>query len=78
VASPYLLVDETDGRILAEVSAEEALQLLGELEPSQGLCLVKLESGGGGGFVHTDSSIAVRPLHPSAPRRPLSGGLDDS
>jgi hypothetical protein len=68
LAVPYLLVDDTDGRVLAEVtSAEEALRILAELEPSQQVSLVKVDSAGGS-FAHTDSIIAVRPLFPNLPR----------
>ena len=63
----YLVVDDTDGRVLAELStAEEALQLLAELDPRQGISVVKLDSYDGG-FVHYDSRVAVRPLFPNRP-----------
>jgi hypothetical protein len=62
---PYLLVDDTDGRVLAEVtSAEEALRILVELDPSQQVSLVKVDSSGGS-FVHADSQVAMRPLFPN-------------
>jgi hypothetical protein len=64
---PYLLVDDTDGRVLAEVtSAEEALRILVELDPSQHVSLVKVDSAGGS-FAHADSIVAVRPLLPNLP-----------
>jgi hypothetical protein len=71
---PYLVVDDTDGRVLAELwSPEDALQLLAELDPSQRISVVVVESGGGG-LVRHDSLVAVRPLFPNPPapehRRP--------
>jgi hypothetical protein len=58
----YLVVDDTDGRILAELSsATEALQLLADLDPSQRISIVKLDSSGGT-LVQHDSIVAVRPL----------------
>ena len=69
LAVPYLLVDDTDGRVLAEVtSAEEALRILVELDPSQPISLVKIDSAGGG-LAHTDSIVAMRPLFPNLPPR---------
>ena len=66
---PYLLVDDTDGRVIAELSsAQEALQLLAELVPSQRVSVVRVESHGG--LVHHDSLVAVRPLLPSPPSWP--------
>jgi len=65
--SPYLVVDDTDGRVLAELwSAEDALQLLAELDPSKQISVVVVESGGGS-VVHHDSVVSVRPLFPNPP-----------
>ena len=64
---PFLIVDDTDGRVLAELwSAAEALKVLAELDPSEPISLVRLESGGGS-LVHQDSVVSVRPLFPSSP-----------
>jgi hypothetical protein len=59
---PYLVVDDTDGRILAEVSSvEEALRLLASLESSERVSLIRLDSGGNS-LAHADSWVAIRPL----------------
>jgi hypothetical protein len=64
---PYLVVDDTDGRILGELSsADEALQLLAELDPSQRISVVRVDSHDGA-LLHHDSLIAVRPLFPNPP-----------
>jgi hypothetical protein len=66
----YLVVDDTDGRILAELSSvRDALQLLADLDPSQRISIAKLDSGGST-LVHHDSIVAVRPLFPKPPTSP--------
>jgi hypothetical protein len=70
----FLVVDDTDGRVLAELwSAEEALKVLEELDPSEPISLVRLDSAGGS-LVHEDSSVSVRPLLPSSPASPRDAG----
>ena len=66
---PLLLVDDRDGRVLAELdSHEQALCLLERLssdDPAtpEYLCIVAL-TGGQGALVGTESSVVIRPLHP--------------
>jgi hypothetical protein len=60
-----LLVDETDGRIVAELeTAHEAIQVMARLaqDPEAAhLCLVELRAGGGS-LASFNSSTAVRVL----------------
>jgi hypothetical protein len=63
---PLLLVDDRDGRVLAEVrSPEEAQHLLESLwsdePPADYLCLVEIQSHHGS-IIGTDTSVKVRPL----------------
>ena len=64
---PLMLVDDRDGRVLAQVDTqEEALRLLEAMaaddanQPSY-LCLVVCDSSQGA-FVETDSSVKIRTL----------------
>jgi len=60
-----LLVDDTDGRILAELEtideALEVLELLADEPAAEGLCLVQL-SRGGGSLAAYGSTTTVRVL----------------
>ena len=65
---PLLLVDDRDGRVVAELeSADEALGLLeamasGDTDFPEWLCLVEVRSAQGSLF-GTDTSITIGTLH---------------
>ena len=64
---PLLLVDDRDGRIVAEVETEaEAERIVSGWRTDDGnvpsyLCLVSVQSHQGA-FIGTDTSVKVRPL----------------
>jgi hypothetical protein len=64
----YLLVDDTDGRVLAELASPElAMRVLARLAPSPGgdphVSLVRLDHHQGD-LIGVDSRVAMRPLAP--------------
>jgi hypothetical protein len=67
IVMTLLLVDDRDGRIVAEVETEEDARAVLEARASDDdpmpdyLCLVELESRHGS-IVGTDSSVKIRPL----------------
>jgi hypothetical protein len=65
LSMPLLLVDDRDGRIIAELETQEqALRLLAELggdDAPDFLCLVELHERPGAIF-GTESSVTMRPL----------------
>jgi hypothetical protein len=72
----YLLVDDRDGRVLAELaSAHQAVRLLGLLEcnphADPPVSLVRLDHQQGG-LIGVTSTVSMRPLPPPMARR---GGL---
>ena len=69
----YLLVDDRDGRVLAELaSVQQAMQLLGRFPGnspgSPTVRLVRLDHQQGS-LIETTSTVSMRPLPPLMPRR---------
>ena len=75
---PYLLVDDTDGRVLAQLeSSQQALRLLERVSRhdarlTDSLCVVRLEESQGS-VVGVSSSTTVRVL----PELPGAAGVPD-
>jgi hypothetical protein len=66
-AMPLLLVDDRDGRVVAELESQEqvlcVLETLArdDLYPSDDLCIVELQDRQGP-ILATESSVTIRPL----------------
>jgi hypothetical protein len=71
----YLLVDDRNGRVLAELDGpEEAAQLLSQLEPSPDgdppVSVVRIDDQDVGGLIGASSVVSMRTLPPFMERQP--------